>query len=86
LSRASVRALPGSDPQKGRTVDEHTISPAGDPFYAARRHDEPVPCLCDDGWHYIGHVVELPDGDEDIEYDRVPCRRCNSGRFSWQGS
>ena len=82
-------------------MDEHTISPAGDPFTAAPHHDgqdhphpstddhddtveahyaslerEPEACLCYDGWHFLGHVVELPDGDEEIEYERVPCRRC----------
>jgi hypothetical protein len=35
-------------------------------------------CLCYDGWHFLGHVVELPDGDEEIEYIRMPCRRCNA--------
>jgi hypothetical protein len=39
---------------------------------------EPEACLCYDGWHFCGHVVELPDGDEEIEYIRVPCRRCNA--------
>jgi hypothetical protein len=39
---------------------------------------EPEACLCYDGWHFLGHVVELADGDEEIEYIRVPCRRCAS--------
>jgi hypothetical protein len=39
---------------------------------------EPEACLCYDGWHFLGHVVELPDGDEEIEYIRGPCRRCNA--------
>jgi hypothetical protein len=39
---------------------------------------EPEACLCYDGWHFLGHVLELPDGDEEIEYIRVPCRRCNA--------
>jgi hypothetical protein len=39
---------------------------------------EPEACLCYDGGHFLGHVVELPDGDEEIEYIRVPCRRCNA--------
>jgi hypothetical protein len=39
---------------------------------------EPEACLCYDGWHFLGHVVELADGDEEIEYIRVPCRRCNA--------
>jgi hypothetical protein len=39
---------------------------------------EPEACLCYDGWHFLGHVVELPDGDEEIECIRVPSRRCNA--------
>ena len=39
---------------------------------------EPEACLCYDGWHFLGHVLELPDGEEEIEYIRVPCRRCNA--------
>jgi hypothetical protein len=39
---------------------------------------EPEACLCYDGWHFLGHVVELADGDEEIEYIRVPCRSCNA--------
>jgi GTP cyclohydrolase II len=73
-------------------VDEVRVHPevlAGDPFAAAAHdHDdtveahyaslerEPEACLCYDGWHFLGHVVELPDGDEEIEYIRVRCRRC----------
>jgi hypothetical protein len=52
------------------------LSPgAGDPFVGARRREDR--CHCYDGWHYIGYVVELPDGDEDVEYKRVPRKRCN---------
>jgi hypothetical protein len=39
---------------------------------------EPEACLCYDGWHFLGHVLELADGEEEIEYIRVPCRRCNA--------
>jgi hypothetical protein len=39
---------------------------------------EPEACLCYDGWHFLGHVPEMPDGEEEIEYIRVPCRRCNA--------
>ena len=39
---------------------------------------EPEACLCYDGWHFLGHVVELANGDEEIEYIRVPCRRCKA--------
>ena len=38
---------------------------------------KPEACLCYDGWHFLGHLLELPDGEEEIEYIRVPCRRCN---------
>jgi len=34
------------------------------------------PHACYSGWVFIGH--ELDDGDEDVVYDRVPCRRCNN--------
>ena len=60
-------------------MDEHTISPAGDPFYAASRaeHDHPHGCaLCmSSGFIFFG-VEE--DGEEEIE--RVPCRRCADSR------
>jgi hypothetical protein len=58
-------------------VDEHTISPAGDPFHAGHHDDQDHPHLCLDGWVYIGHMVESEhdfDG-EVVEYERVPCRR-----------
>ena len=38
----------------------------------------PEGCFCYDGWHFLGHVLELADGEEEIEYIRVPCRRCNA--------
>jgi hypothetical protein len=38
------------------------------------------PCLCYDGWHYMGHEVELPDGDVGVDYIRVACRRCQVAR------
>jgi hypothetical protein len=62
-------------------VDEHTISPAGDPFYAAsRRTDEQEPCSCYGGYHYIGHVVEEEHGEETEVFEAVPCRRCADSR------
>ncbi len=56
-------------------MDEHTISPAGDPFYAASRRDDQdeKPCYC-----YGSGVVVLTieeDGQEEHE-EVVPCRRC----------
>ena len=60
---------------------EHTISPAGDPFYAAsRRTDEQESCRCYGGYHYIGHLVEGEDGDEVEVFEAVPCRRCSDSR------
>ncbi len=73
------------DRAKGATVDEHTISPAGDPFTSAPRRgprpEEPERCFtCYDGWVFIGHVVPTPDGDEEIVHEPVPCRRCSDSR------
>jgi hypothetical protein len=58
------------------TVDEHTISPAGDPFTSAPRsdHDE-TPHACLEGWVYLGFETE-EDGELVEIYDRVRCRRC----------
>ena len=59
-------------------MDEHTISPAGDPFTVAPHDQDERPHACIDGWVYIGHMVESEhdlDG-EVVEYVRVPCRRC----------
>jgi hypothetical protein len=63
-------------------VDEHTISPAGDPFYAASRHpDEETPHGCIDGFVYVGHMVEDPETGQEVEvFDAVPCRRCSDSR------
>jgi hypothetical protein len=74
-------------------VDEVRVHPealAGDPFVAAARaHDDTVeahyaclerPHACMDGWVFLGRVVESEhdlDG-EVVEYERVPCRRCNA--------
>jgi hypothetical protein len=76
---------------KDPTVDEHTISPAGDPFYAAsldyRRTDDTIEahyasleraCGCYGGYHYLGHVVEGEDGEEVEVFETVPCRRCTA--------
>jgi hypothetical protein len=80
-----VVAHPGTRPTatKGGTVDEHTISPAGDGFYAKGLHDEQDhPHACIDGWVFLGRIVESEhdlDG-EVVEYERVPCRRCVDSR------
>jgi hypothetical protein len=74
------------------TVDEHTISPAGDPFYASslghRPTDETIEahyasleraCGCYGGVVYIGHMVEGEHGEEVEVFEAVPCRRCQPG-------
>ena len=82
MSRASVRALPGSGPQplKEATVDIKRIPPAGDPFTAAPHHDDQDhPHACIDGVVYIGHLVEDPGTGEQVEvFEAVPCRRCSN--------
>ena len=40
--------------------------------------DEP-PHGCYEGWVFIGHVVELPDGSEEVVHVPVPCKRCKQG-------
>jgi hypothetical protein len=62
-------------------VDEHTISPAGDPFHAAPDHQDERPHACIDGTVYIGHLVEDPGTGEETEViEAVPCRRCSDSR------
>ena len=57
-------------------MDEHTISPAGDPFHAASHDQDEHPHACNDGVVYIGHLV-VGDGGEEVEVvEAVPCRRC----------
>jgi len=57
-------------------VDEHTISPAGDPFYAApRNQDHPHACL--NGYVYLGYTAVDEETDEEVErVEALPCRRC----------
>jgi hypothetical protein len=59
-------------------VDEHTISPAGDSFYAKGLHgDKDRPHACNDGWVTMGHIVIDPEtGEEAEEYAFYLCRRC----------
>ena len=61
-------------------MDEHTISPAGDPFYAASRDDRDHPHGCIDGVVYMGHMVEDEHGDEVEVFEPVRCRRCSDSR------
>jgi hypothetical protein len=57
-------------------VDEHTISPAGDPFYAAP-HDQDHPHACTDGLVFLTYTVFDEAVGEEVEcLEVVPCRRC----------
>src|SRR5829696_2603845 len=83
-----VFAHPGTRTTKGHFMAREKSSAPAHP--STEDHDdtveahyaslerEPEACLCYDGWHFLGHVLELPDGEEEIEYIRVPCRRCNA--------
>jgi hypothetical protein len=60
-------------------VDEHTISPAGDPFHAAPLDDVDLerPHACNDGWVTLGQIVVDPEtGEETEEYALYLCRKC----------
>jgi hypothetical protein len=58
-------------------VDEHTISPAGDPFHAAPHHDQDErPHACLGGWVFI--TFEDEHGEEREASYR--CRRCADSR------
>jgi hypothetical protein len=59
------------------TVDEHTISPAGDPFHAASDAQDERPHACNDGWVTIGQIAVDPEtGEETEEYALYLCRKC----------
>ena len=61
-------------------MDEHTISPAGDPFHAAPE-DQDHPHACNDGWVSIAQLVADPEtGEETVEEALYLCRRCADSR------
>jgi hypothetical protein len=60
-------------------VDKHTISPAGDPFQAAPRHDQDHPHVCNGGWITIGQLVDDETGEEAEECALYLCKRCQEG-------
>ena len=62
-------------------MDEHTISPAGDPFHAAP-HDQDHPHAClGDGYVYLGYTVLDEETGEEVErVEALPCRRCEDSR------
>jgi hypothetical protein len=40
------------------------------------------PCACIEGFVYVGHLVEDPGTDEEVEViEAVPCRRCADSRL-----
>jgi hypothetical protein len=59
-------------------VDEHTISPAGDPFYAsAATHGQDHPHACLNGYVYLGYTaVDEETGEEVERVEALPCRCC----------
>ena len=64
-------------------MDEHTISPAGDPFHAVSydQDSEASPHACNDGWVTIGQIAIDPETGEEVEeYALYLCRRCADGR------
>ena len=40
--------------------------------------DETPPCVCYEGWVYLGFEGEDENGEPVEEIERVPCRRCNA--------
>ena len=64
------------------TVDEHTISPAGDPFHAAplaSLQDHPHACM--GGYVYLGYTaIDEETGEEVERIEALPCRRCASAQ------
>jgi hypothetical protein len=58
-------------------VDEHTISPAGDPFHAAPHDQDERPHACNDGWITLGELVVDPEtGEESDEHAPYLCSKC----------
>ena len=57
-------------------MDEHTISPAGDPFHAASP-DQDHPHACLNGYVYLGYTTLDEETGEEVErVEALPCRRC----------
>jgi len=62
-------------------MDSFSVRPetrSGDPFavFGIVEVDE-CPHGCLDGWVYLGHMTEDPEGDEVEVIDRVACKRCS---------
>jgi hypothetical protein len=62
-------------------VDEHTISPAGDPFHAVPDDQDEHPHACNNGWVTLGQIVVDPETGEEVEEHALYlCRRCTDSR------
>ena len=62
-------------------MDEHTISPAGDPFHAAPDHQDEHPHARTDGLVYLGYTALDEETGEEVErVEALPCRRCADSR------
>jgi hypothetical protein len=58
-------------------VDEHTISPAGDPFHAASHDQDERSHACNNGWVTLGQILVDPEtGEETEEFALYLCRCC----------
>jgi hypothetical protein len=62
-------------------VDEHTISPAGDPFHAAADDQDEHPHACNNGWVSMEVEALDPETDEEtVEEALYLCRLCADSR------
>jgi hypothetical protein len=67
-------------------VDERTISPAGDPFYATAQDQVEVdqderPHVCNNGWVTLDQIViDSETGEETEEFALYLCRKCADSR------
>jgi hypothetical protein len=82
-----VLGTPRSPAHKGVLMDTKRIPVSGDAFYAAARVDQDDtveahyaslerPCVCLEGWVFVGYVDEY--GEERVASYR--CRRCADSR------
>jgi len=64
--KSSAPAHPPTEDHDDDTVEAH---------YACLER----PCVCIEGWVFVGHVIE-EDGEEVEVVEAVPCRRCADSR------
>ena len=61
-------------------MDEHTISPAGDPLPRSTE-DQDHPHACLNGYVYLGYTALDEETGEEVErVEALPCRRCANSR------